>query len=307
MASSSLDLFDGIIPFLATAEARSFGTAAKQLGVGTSAVSKAVARLEAELGVRLLHRTARNVSLTTEGETFLARCRVASAAVQAGREEASSRATPRGRLRVSMPTRIGRRVLAALPNLLDRYPLLSIQAVITDRFVQLADENVDVAIRIGAVDDSRDVVMHRLRTSRWVTAASPRYLRRCGTPRSPSDLVDHACLRFVMQSGRPQDWRYVVDGKAHAQTIDGRIVADDGDALVAAAIAGLGLVYAPDFLIGDELAAGDLVEVLQPHAPAGPDLSVLSPPGRRGAANVRAFVGLVREVIGARATKPRKA
>ncbi|NUO51198.1 MAG: LysR family transcriptional regulator [Polyangiaceae bacterium] len=298
MPASPMDLFSGIVPFVTTAEARSFRTAAKQLGVTTSAISKAIAKLEDELGVRLLHRTARNVTLTTEGHEFFERCRSAATEIRTARDTAASaRDAPGGLLRVSMPARIGRKVLALLPRLLGKHPQLSVQAILTDRFVLLSDENIDVAVRVGHFDDSRYVLAHRLRSSRWITAASRSYLASAGEPASPDALARHECLRFIMQSGRPQDWHYRVKGTQVSAPVAGRLTADDGEALVAAAIEGLGLVYAPDFMIEQELASGQLVEVLRPYALSGPALSVLCPPGRNRSANVRAFVRLMREAM----------
>jgi DNA-binding transcriptional LysR family regulator len=172
-----------------------------------------------------------------------------------------------------------------------------VQAILTDRFVLLSDENIDAAVRVGHFDDSRYVLAHRLRTSRWVTAASRRYLAEVGEPSSPEALAQHECLRFIMQSGRPQDWHYRVKGTKVTAPVSGRLTADDGEALVAAAIEGLGLVYAPDFMIEEELARGELVEVLRPYALPGPALSVLCPPGRNRSANVRAFVRLMRDAM----------
>ena len=299
MAASPMDLFAGVIPFVATAEAKSFRVAAKQLGVSAPVVSKAIAKLESDLGVRLLHRSARSVTLTSEGEAFFADCRSATDQVRAARAAVvASRETPHGLLRVSMPAKLGRKVMAALPRLLLGHPRLSLHAILTDRFVKLSDENIDVAVRVGDVDDSRDVVAHRLRSSRWVTAASRAYLDRAGEPRTPADLRDHQALRFLMQSGRPQQWFYRQRGGMVAAKISGHVTADDGEALVAGAVAGLGLVYAPDFMIADELQSGALVEVLRASAAPGPSLSTLCAPGRSRSANVRAFIRLMREVLG---------
>ena len=232
------------------------------------------------------------------GEAFFARCRNATTEVRAARDTVTaSRETATGLLRVSMPDKIGRQVLAALPRLFSRHPHLSLHAVLTDRFVKLSDENIDVVVRVGDVEDSRDLVVHRLRASRWVTAASREYLKRAGEPRTPRDLQGHQALRFMMQSGRPQEWRYRHKGKLTAAELSGKVTADGGDALVAAALSGLGLVYAPDFLIAEELERGALVEVLRPYSASGPLLSTLCAPGRNRSANVRAFLRFLREVV----------
>lgn len=307
MSTLEMDLFAGVIPFVAIAEARSFRAAAQQLGVTPSALSKAMTKLEADLGILLLHRTSRSVTLTSEGEAFLRQCREAVDRVRAARElAAQAQRAPRGLLRVSLPTTLGRLVvMPALPRLLAPYPALSVQAVLTDRFVQLTGENVDVAVRIGAIQDSR-AIGRRLRTTRWVTAASPAYLARRGTPGSPADLAQHNCLKFVLPSGLVHEWEFVHSVSGHAGKAEkgttvatqGNLVADNGEALVEAAIAGLGLVQAHDFMVASELARGQLVEVLQEHAAPGPHITALAAPGRSSTPKVRAFMDFIRELLG---------
>lgn len=309
MSTLEMDLFAGVVPFVAIAEARSFRAAAQQLGVTPSALSKAMAKLEADLGLLLLHRTSRSVTLTTEGEAFLRQCREAVDRVRAARELASqAQRAPRGLLRVSLPTTLGRLVIMpALPRLLALYPALSVQAVLTDRFVQLTGENVDVAVRIGEIQDSR-AVGRRLRTTRWVTAASPAYLARRGTPRSPADLVQHNCLKFVLPNGLLHEWEFVDQAGGHAGkrtgekaatvAAQGNLVADNGEALVEAAIAGLGLVQAQDFMVASELARGQLVEVLLEHAAPGRHITVLAAPGRSSTPKVRAFMDFTIDLLG---------
>src|SRR6187551_163211 len=181
MKHSEIDLFSGVVPFVTTAEALSFGAAARKLGLTPSAVSKAITRLEAKLGVRLLNRTSRSVSLTDEGHTFLrasqeavAHLRAAGAHVGLGARE------PRGTLLVSLPLMLGKLViLPALHRFSERHPALVVRATLTDRFVSLSDENLDAVVRVGALPNSRSTV-RKLRPVRWVTVASPVYLARRG-------------------------------------------------------------------------------------------------------------------------------
>ncbi|HEU0036153.1 MAG TPA: LysR family transcriptional regulator [Kofleriaceae bacterium] len=290
----TIDAFAGLVPFLATAEARSFSQAARTLGVTVSAVSKMVAKLEAELGVRLLHRTSRRVTLTTEGEAFLPLCREAVERARAARNTvATSHRAPRGLLRVSMPLPLGPVVLPALPRLLAPHPGLAVHAIVTDRSVRLADENIDLAIRIGDVADSR-LIRWALRTPRHLTAAAPSYLARRGTPARPDELADHALLAFVTPAGRTQP--YVFRDRKLAPT--GALAADHGESLVAAAIAGAGIVQAMDFMLQPAIARGQLVEILADHAAAGPPMALLCAPGRHSAPRVRAFVTFATELLG---------
>jgi len=290
-----LDPFGGLVPFLATAEARSFSQAARTLGVTVSAVSKTVAKLEAELGVRLLHRTSRRVTLTSEGEAFLPICREAVERARAARNTvAAIQRAPRGVLRVSMPLPLGPIVVPALPRLLVPNPGLAVQAVVTDRNVRLADENIDVAIRIGEVADSR-LVRTALRSPRIVTAAAPSYLARRGTPARPDALAEHAALAFVNPAGRPRPFVFAQHRPVMPR---GSITTDHGDSLVAAAVAGAGVVQAFDFMLAPALAAGQLIEILAEHAAPGPPMSALCAPGRSSSPKIRAFVTFAAELFG---------
>jgi len=294
MSRSLLDPFDGVVPFVATAEALSFRKAARALGVTTSAVSKAISKLESEVGVRLLNRSSRCVSLTTDGEAFLASCRDAVSQLRTARALVSAaQHTPQGLLRTSLPSMFARRVVAELPALLALHPALSVEVTLTDRFVQLADENIDVAVRIGTVEDTQCVGC-RLRALRLVTVASPRYLKERGEPRLLEDLSRHNCMKYVLPSGLERSWLFAHAGVVSTLKVAGSFKADHGEPLLASAVAGLGLVQAPDILIADELARGELVEVLSEHAAPGPPLTALCAPGRQHSPKVLAFVGVVR-------------
>jgi LysR family transcriptional regulator, regulator for bpeEF and oprC len=298
MRTSPLDPFAGLIPFVTTAEALSFRDAAQQLGVTSSAVSKAVSKLEADVGVRLLHRTSRCVSLTTDGEIFLARCRDALDRARSARELLmDTRRVPRGLLRVSMPLPFGRLVVPALPAFLERYPTLSVQIVLTDRFVRLTEEKVDVVVRVGEVEESR-AVARPLRNVRWTAVASPAYLARRGIPETPEQLAGHNCLKFVRPKGLTQPWVFLdAAGTPRPIAVEGSVCADNGDALVGAAVAGVGIVLAHDFMVKREIATGELVEVLRARTAPGPAITALSAPGRNTAPKVRAFTELVRGLL----------
>ncbi len=304
MAVSRSDLFDGVVPFVATADAKSFRKAAKELRVTTSAVSRAIARLEAKVGVRLLHRTARAVSLTSEGEAFLAVCRDAVRKVESARDLLSAeQAAPRGLLRVSLPSTFGRRVVEGLPALLATHPSLEVEAFLTDRFVQLSDEKMDVAVRLGTVEDS-SCVRFPLRATRLVTAAAPSYLLTRGAPRVPADLATHNCLKFILPSGLTRAWFFADGDRTQEPELSGNFRGDHGEPLLAAALAGLGLVQAPDVLLESELAQGQLVEVLADYSVAGPLLTALVAPGRQRSPKVRAFVEMLRALCANRVSPP---
>lgn len=291
-----LDLFSGVVSFVVVAETGSIRGAAERLAITPSAVTKAVQRLEQRLGVRLLMRTSRTVRLTDEGETILECYRDAVTRGLAAQDFAlSAQRRPQGLLRASASRTLARELIApALPKLFDRYPELQLQITFIDRLVRFAKENVDVAVRIGDLDDL-DAKRWVLATTRWVTVASPAYLARAKAPKCPADLTDHACLRFLAPDGRPRDWTYRASPSSTAVT--GSLVTDDGAALVAAAEAGAGLVQAMDFMVVRAIAEGRLVEVLEPFSAPGPTIQAVAAPGRHRSPRVRAFVAFLQETF----------
>ena len=293
------DLFSGVLPFVHVAEERSFRRAAARLGVTPAAVSKAVLKLEDDLGVKLFARTSRSVSLTPEGTVFLARCRDAVASVQSGRELVSeSRRAPRGEVLVSTTPILSGIAVSQLGSLLTRYPKLSIRFTFTDRMVRLAEEGIDVAVRIGELGDS-SLVSRRLRGSRWVTLAAPSYVARHGPPAHPRDLERLDCLRFVAPDGRPRDWWFAdpPDRAPYAMRVSGSVLLDQGERLLDAAMAGIGACQVLDFMVGPLLREGRLVEILGTYAAEGPPITALAAPERSRTPNVRALFAYFAEAF----------
>jgi LysR family transcriptional regulator for bpeEF and oprC len=284
------DLFAGVLPFVRTAEELSFGRAAASLGITTAAVSKAVRKLEEDLGVKLLDRSSRVVTPTREGELFLERCRQAVLSVQGAREAiGQSRREPQGELRVTMPFILGPFVVPHLPRLAAQYPRLAFSLHFSDRLARLADERYDVAIRTGPLATS-SLVARLLRRSRWATVGAPSYLARHALPKSVADLATHNCLRFVGPDGKPRDWAFADQARAVRFRAQGNLQSDQGSALLAAVEAGLGLGQVIDFMASAALRDGRLVEVLPGFAAEGPAIFAVSTPGRARSANVRAFM-----------------
>jgi LysR family transcriptional regulator, regulator for bpeEF and oprC len=288
-----------IATFVRIAETKSFSAAAQQLGMSGPGVSKAIARLERRLGVRLLNRTTRKVSLTDEGQAFLDRCRQILIDVQDAEELLVSRqVSPRGRLRVQMPVGFGRRViLPALPDFLARYPELAIDIDLSDRIVDLVEEGLDVAIRIGEIPDSR-VIARKLCVLRFVTCAAPSYLARHGEPRTPDDLRQHRCLPYwVPQTGRHREWLFARDGATFTLPVTGRLNINNSEALIDASAAGAGLVMVATFLAAEAVAAGKLRVVLSDYITEGPPVSVIYLPHRHLSARVRAFLDFLSALV----------
>ena len=291
------DLFAGVLPFVRTAEEKSFSRAATELGVTTAAVSKAVKKLEDDLGVKLLDRSSRVVTLTKAGEVFLERCRQAVFNVQ-GAREAVQRATkePQGELAVSLPFILAPFVVPNLGRLSAQYPRLSFRFNMSDRLVRLADERYDVAIRMGELEDS-SLVARLLRKTRWLTVASPSYFARRAAPKSPADIAEHNCLRFVGPNGKPRDWIFREGARSTTVRGKGDLLIDHGTCLLAAAEAGMGLCQVLDFMVEAPLRDGKLIEVLGGFSAPGPRIHALATAGRASSANVRAFLRFLIEVF----------
>ncbi|ACY14601.1 LysR family transcriptional regulator [Haliangium ochraceum] len=286
------DLFSGVIPFVYAARHKSFRRAAEQIGVSPAAVSKAVQRLEDELGVVLLNRTTRRVRLSREGELYLARCEEAMAQMQAGRDLlAEAQRAPVGELSVSLPPVLGPLLVARLPRFTERYPDLRLHLRVSDRISRLVDDGVDVALRMGALDDST-LVARRVLSPRWVTLAAPAYLARHGTPGRPEDLAEHACIRFRAPWGREVAWSFRGERGAEpiALAAAGPIDIDSGPLLLDAAAAGLGICQVLDFMAAAQLESGRLVEILGAYASPGPAIHALCLPAQRSAPRVRALM-----------------
>lgn len=292
-------MLSGLPHFVHTAEHRSFREAARQLGISPAAVSKAVARLESELGVVLLHRTSRRVELTPEGARFLVHARAALDAVQAGLDEvAVSRDIAEGEVRISLSVVLGRPLVASLPRLLQRHPRLRPVLRFTDRAASLAADEVDIALRLGALPDSA-LVARRLRTPRQLTCASPALVARLGRPTRPADLDTAPGLGFVTPSGHDLPWRFRGrDGRVEERPVPPGVRLDDGEMLVEAAVAGLGVVQAPDVIVETAVAEGRLLRLLEDWTADGLPLHALCSPGRQRTPRVRAVLDHLVEVFG---------
>ena len=271
------------------AEARSFTAAAGQLGISQSGLSRAIGRLESELGVRLLQRTTRAVSLTPDGRQFVEHC----TPLLCGLEDAERRlgdrpCTPSGVLKLTAPSMFGRKVLVPLTGqLMAIYPQLQFELVLNDRLVDLVEEGFDAALRTGPISDVR-MVARPLRPLRWVTVASPGYIARHGAPESVDALQDHTCLAVRnLRSGRLVDWQFRDGDGLRDVTAPARMVFDSGDPLVEGALAGVGIVQVMDFAVADALADGRLVRVLEPFEGRTRALSLVYPPSRQASPKLK--------------------
>lgn len=277
-------------------EARSFVAAAQTLGMSPSAISKAVSRLEERLGARLLNRTTRSLSLTDLGTNFYERCRDALGQLdQAESEVTESRGVPRGKLRVDVPVSLGRRLIVpALPRFLQQNPELVVQMSMNDRVIDLVQEGVDVALRVGHLSDS-SLIARRVGTFRGVTCASPEFIERVGEPKTPDDLQPEHCIAlFRLGTNQVREWEFRKDSLQRTIMPRAPLSFSDPESAVTAAVSGAGYVQALDFGVEAQIAAGLLRPVLEDwNHDAYLPVSVVYPQHRQPTAKIKAFIDFV--------------
>jgi DNA-binding transcriptional LysR family regulator len=278
--------------FVKVAERRSFVRAAADLGITQSGVSNAIKRLEDQVGTLLLVRTTRRVSLTEDGAAFFERCRQALAAIdEAERLLKRAQVKPSGTLRIDVPVAFGRiKLVPLLRAFQDAYPDVRLRLTFTDRYIDLIEEGVDVAVRFGALQDS-SLIARRLTTTQFNGAAAPAYLVKYGKPKTPEDLVKHNCLAFASRDTRQtRHWRFMVGGKEINVEPRGTMSFSDGAALCEAAIDGCGIAQLHNYYLDTAFARGTLVPILPNFKPAADPISLVYPQARHLTPNVRAFV-----------------
>jgi DNA-binding transcriptional LysR family regulator len=273
--------------FAKVAETGSFAGAAGEFGISGATVSKALQRLEARIGERLIHRTSRRFALTETGRVLAVRAARILAESEAAEAEAQDKsAAPRGRVRLAAPMSFGlRHVAPAMPAFLAAYPEVSVDLQLDDRIVDLVAQGIDIAVRIADLPDSSLVARRLCPVRRWVVGA-PAYFARHGTPQRPRDLERHACLGYsYLATG--ERWHFTnAEGVEEAVTVSGPLSATNAEALEGALLAGIGIALQPDFLAWEALRAGRLVAVLVGWNPPPGALNVLMPPGRPRASRV---------------------
>lgn len=257
-----MDKFQEMRVFSAVVDASSFVGAAENLGMSKAAVSRYVSELEQRLGVRLMHRTTRKLSLTPEGEVFLARCRDILSSIEASEAELSTRSvTASGLLKLSVPVSFGISHLAPLwSDFLDAHPQVTLDVQLADRVIDLVEEGFDLAVRIARLPDS-SLVSRRLASTRLVLCAAPSYLSRYGTPQHPSELTQHAVVGYSLMAMGDQ-WQFTGPEGPVSVKVRPRMWSNNGDTCIAAAVQGAGIQLQPTFLIEQQLAHGQLVEIL---------------------------------------------
>lgn len=293
MAQTSLGHLADLQVFCRVAEHRRFATAAEQLGLPASSVSRAVQRLEARLGVSLLTRTTRIVSLTDDGAFFLQRAREALQQIEdAELAVGNANAKPVGRLRIAVPTTYGQlRILPRIPVFESMNPGLSLEIHVTNREIDLIEEGFDLVIRLGEQPAS-GLISRTLETGTLGVFAAPSYLQDAPPLEDLFDLDRHRCIGFIYPGiNRRMDWEFLVDGQHERRsTAHGTLVVADPMGMVALALAGGGLIQTGHYVVEEHLRLGRLVEVLKAYAGAPRAIVALYPANRRHSAKVRAFL-----------------
>ncbi len=294
-----MDKLKSLTIFISSARCGSFSEAARRLGIAPSAVSRAVMRLENDLGVRLLQRTTRSLTLTEDGSRFYQRCQqILNDLEEAELEVKRSQAIPIGTLRLDLSFTFGKMHIApALLEFATQYPELNLNVSFNNRLVDLIEEGIDATVRIGMIGDSR-LIMHHLATARLVTCATPQYLAQYGTPTTPTELLQHRCVNFIFsQTGREPTWRFEQDGKSTDLSVDSYLRFNDSEVILAEVIQGAGVVQLPKFIAAQAIALGDLQPILQAYEPqVGLPIVVLYPQKRYLSAKVRVFVEFMKEL-----------
>ncbi|WP_336699177.1 LysR family transcriptional regulator [Pantoea dispersa] len=270
-----------IVPFVASVECGSFAAAAERLHLTGSAISKSVTRLEARLGSRLLERTTRSLTLTDAGSAYYQTClRIMEELAEAEAVLAAQRTIPSGRLRLAVPNTYGR--LGVMPLLIpfcQQHPDVELSLTFSDRFIDLFDEGIDVAVRIGGSPDlPASLGCRAMGRERMVFCAAPDYLARAGRPTSESELLQHRAILYERVDGSTKPWLFTTaDGHPHWRQVPSRMALGDVDAQMQALCAGLGVAQMPSWLVRDALASGALEVIVPQQQPDGLPLSVIWP------------------------------
>lgn len=302
-----MDRIDLFRIFSRVVECSSFSHAATTLGIPRSTVSAAVMELEARIGVRLLNRTTRKVSPTQDGMAFYERCQRPIADVeeaenlfrQTGRE-------PSGTLRIDVPGRIGRLVIApALPEFLDRYPGIDVHLGVTDRAVNLVEDMIDCVLRVGPLNDS-GLIARPLGTLPLINVASPDYLSRHGVPSDPSKLADHYAVNYASpSSGRVEDWEWMENDQIRTVQMRGRVTVNSAEAYIACCLSGLGIIQIPAYDVRHHLEAGELVEIMPDHRAVPMPMTLLYLHRQQLSRRLRVFSAWLEQILERHLGEPR--
>jgi len=290
------DRLQELAVFVRAAESGSFSRAGRELGLSQPSVSRIIGELEARLGVTLLLRTTRRIAVTDAGALFLDRAREILAEIEDAEDAARGLDSLRGIIRLALPVVYGTRaIIPRLPKFLNLHPSLQVEMAIADARQDLVSEGADIAIRLGELDDSV-FGARKLATLERMLVASPSYLKSRGTPKIPADLASHDCIFGPGNFGRAS-WSFSRNGTETAVDVRGRIRTDSGPGVLASVMAGLGIAIASPVMVGPELTAGTLVQILRGYKLAPVNVHAVFPGGPRPSAKVRALVDFLAQEL----------
>ena len=284
--------------FVRVAELGSFAAVAQQMGVARSVVTRQVAGLEAHLGVKLMARSTRRLSLTSAGTAYLEKCRVILNLVETAETDvAEERVSPRGNIRIALPLSFGlKRVAPLLLDFAARYPEVSLDMDYSDRRMNLIEEGIDLSIRITRQLAAGDVA-RKIGVSQMKVVAAPAYLARHGRPQKPGELTHHEYLGYTLAgSGAPS---FLVDGQPLAVPVRSRITASNGDVLIEAAVRGMGITCHPDFIVDDYIASGQVEQILNDYPMQELGIYALLPSNRHVPHRVRVLMDFLAAALAA--------
>lgn len=288
-----MDRLESMQMFARVVEVNSFNKAAESLSLPPSTVTRAVKELEGHLGVRLLQRTTRRLSLTPDGTIYYAHCRrLLDELSEVESSFAGSGSQPRGKLRVDMTPSFARNfVIPSARQFLDRYPDVQLAVTVSDRPVDLVQEGIDCVIRAGQLEDSTSLVARRIASFGWMVCASPDYLALHGVPKTLDDLRQHQAVLYLHgRSGRAMQWLFVDNGESVSIEMSGRLAVNDTTTYVQAGVEGLGVICTAGYLVRPHIESGALVQLLADYALPRIPISVLYPKNRHLSPTVRAFI-----------------
>jgi DNA-binding transcriptional LysR family regulator len=285
-----MDKFGAMGAFVKVVASGSYAEAGRQLGLTRSAVSKGVIELEDDLQVRLLNRTTRRVAPTEAGLAYYEQCLAILAQVDETEQQVSRlHDEPKGVLKINGPLTFGTRYLGKMAaEFMSPYRDLRVELSLTDRYVDPIEEGFDITLRIGALKDS-SLIARRIATTRMRIVASPNYLKTYGTPRVPSDLAAHRCLTYA-HTTMMQKWWLLEGGKVSAKAVGCAMASNNGDVLRDASVSGVGIALLPEFIVGPDVAAGNLRPIMNQHVPPDLEIHALYAPNRYLAAKTRLFI-----------------
>jgi LysR family transcriptional regulator for bpeEF and oprC len=294
-----MDRLHGIVVYLRIVEIGTLSGTARDLGVSTAAISATLARLEAKLTVTLLDRTTRRLRVTEEGAEFYERCKKLMFDLdEAELSIGSAGKEPRGKLKVGIPSGLCKmRVVPHLPDFIKKYPAVSLEIVCSDFVPYTIDDGLDLSIQVGELHSSR-LVMKHLSSINYVVCASPKYLDAKGIPQTPEDLKKHACISYRRpRNGLIREWRFKDRDKNQHMEIDGYLTFNSGEALVSAAVAGLGVIQSAEYYVRPMIDAGQLIPILESYTVKGHDISVVFRQSKNLPPKMRVFIDFLSEIF----------